>query len=237
MSRMKYIMSGGLAFSENKDMEKLRKYSLKGWHVREFKFMGYLLEKDESKDYIYNIDYRLLEENEKEEYFNVFTTSGWFHVASEGDVHLFRAKPGTRPIYTDNDTTIEKYENSSNLLNKLSLPLILLTIVAWIGSAISSAALHTMLEVIAIVLTIITVPAAFTLLAAYRNKWKVEGKRGLVTLTRLVPYLFILAGVIALLSIFGSNLTVKIITSALIGGVGLPLAIWLITSVYYKVKA
>ncbi|GAA0292131.1 hypothetical protein GGQ92_002621 [Gracilibacillus halotolerans] len=237
MSRMKYIMSGGLAFSENKDMEKLRKYSLKGWHVREFKFMGYLLEKDESKDYIYNIDYRLLEENEKEEYFNVFTTSGWFHVASEGDVHLFRAKPGTRPIYTDNDTTIEKYENSSNLLNKSSLPLILLTIVAWIGSALSTAALHTTLEVIAIVLTIIAVPAAFTLLAAYRNKWKVEGKRGLVTLTRLVPYLFILAGVIALLSIFGSNLTVKIITSALIGGVGLPLAIWLITSVYYKVKA
>lgn len=237
MSRMKYIMSGGLAFSENKDMEKLRKYSLKGWHVREFKFMGYLLEKDESKDYIYNIDYRLLEENEKEEYFNVFTTSGWFHVASEGDVHLFRAKPGTRPIYTDNDTTIEKYENSSNLLNKLSLPLILLTIVAWIGSALSTAALHTTLEVIAIVLTIIAVPAAFTLLAAYRNKWKVEGKRGLVTLTRLVPYLFILAGVIALLSIFGSNLTLKIITSALIGGVGLPLAIWLITSVYYKVKA
>lgn len=237
MSRMKYIMSGGLAFSENKDMEKLRKYSLKGWHVREFKFMGYLLEKDESKDYIYNIDYRLLEENEKEEYFNVFTTSGWFHVASEGDVHLFRAKPGTRPIYTDNDTTIEKYENSSNLLNKLSLPLILLTIVAWIGSALSTAALHTTLEVIAIVLTIIAVPAAFTHLAAYRNKWKVEGKRGLVTLTRLVPYLFILAGVIALLSIFGSNLTVKIITSALIGGVGLPLAIWLITSVYYKVKA
>lgn len=36
MKQTKYMMSGGLAFSEEKDMEKLRRYSLKGWHVRDF---------------------------------------------------------------------------------------------------------------------------------------------------------------------------------------------------------
>lgn len=60
MSHSKYVMSGGLAFSEEKDMEKLQRLSLKGWHVRDFKFMGYTLEKGISTDYIYSVDYRLL---------------------------------------------------------------------------------------------------------------------------------------------------------------------------------
>ena len=47
MRQTKYITSGGLAFSEDKDMEKLRRFSLKGWHVSGFKFMGYTLEKGE----------------------------------------------------------------------------------------------------------------------------------------------------------------------------------------------
>ena len=64
MRQTKYIMSGGLAFSEDKDMEKLRRYSLKGWHVSDFKLMGYTLEKGESSDYIYSVDYRSLKENE-----------------------------------------------------------------------------------------------------------------------------------------------------------------------------
>ncbi len=37
MRKTKYFMSGGLAFSEDKDMEKLHRYSLKGWHVNDFK--------------------------------------------------------------------------------------------------------------------------------------------------------------------------------------------------------
>ncbi len=53
-------------------MEKLRRLSLKGWHVCDFKFMGYILEKGESSDYIYCIDYRSLEDGEEEEYFDLF---------------------------------------------------------------------------------------------------------------------------------------------------------------------
>ena len=62
MKHTKYITSGGLAFSEDKDMEKLRRFSLKGWHVSDFKFMGYMLEKGELEDYIYSVDYRSLKE-------------------------------------------------------------------------------------------------------------------------------------------------------------------------------
>lgn len=68
MNQIKYITSGGLAFSENKDMEKLRRYSLKGRHVFDFSFMGYSLERGKKSDYIYSIDYRWLKEDEKKEY-------------------------------------------------------------------------------------------------------------------------------------------------------------------------
>src|SRR5699024_12355356 len=85
------ISSGGLAFTEQKDMEKLRRYSLKGWHVKKFKFMGYSLEKGESADYIYSIDYRSLKKDEDDDYYDFFTSAGWTHVTSESDIHLFRA--------------------------------------------------------------------------------------------------------------------------------------------------
>ena len=78
MNKTKYITSGGLAFSEGKEMEKLRRFSLKGWLVSGFKFMGYTLEKGERTDYI---DYRSLKEDEKEEYVEFFSSSGWTHVA------------------------------------------------------------------------------------------------------------------------------------------------------------
>ena len=132
MRQTKYITSGGLAFSEDKDMEKLRQYSLKGWHVSGFKFMGYTLEKGESSDYIYSVDYRSLKEDEEEEYFDFFLSSGWSHIASEGDIHLFRAHPGTKPIYTDRDTTVEKYKNSSDSMKKLAIPFILITVLVWV---------------------------------------------------------------------------------------------------------
>ena len=128
MRQTKYITSGGLAFSEDKDMEKLRRFSLKGWHVSGFKFMGYTLEKGESSDYIYSVDYRSLKENEEEEYFDFFSSSGWSHIASEADIHLFRAQPGTKPIYTDRDTTVEKYKNSSDSMKKLAIPFVLITV-------------------------------------------------------------------------------------------------------------
>ena len=58
MSRTKYMMSGGLAFSEQKDLEKLSKLSSEGWHVRKFSFLGYTLEQGEGADYIqYGLSY------------------------------------------------------------------------------------------------------------------------------------------------------------------------------------
>lgn len=234
MRQTKYITSGGLAFSEDKDMEKLRRFSLKGWHVSDFQFMGYTLEKGESSDYIYNVDYRSLKEDEKEEYFYFFSSSGWSHIASEGNIHLFRAYPGTKPIYSDRDTSIEKYENSNNYVKCLAIPLVLITVLVWIGAMISSGTLKSLLHVIAVILSVIAIPIAWTVIATYNNKWKAKGKEGLVNLLKTIPFFLFLIAIITLLFVDGSDSVVRLLASMVIGAIALPTAIWAIMSLYHK---
>ncbi|GIN58758.1 hypothetical protein J8TS2_30770 [Lederbergia ruris] len=234
MRQTKYIPSGGLAFSEDEDMEKLRRFSLKGWHVSGFKFMGYTLEKGESLDYIYSIDYRSLTEDEEEEYFAFFSSAGWSHIASEANIHLFRALPGTQPIYTDRDTTVEKYKNLSDSMNKLAIPFVFITALVWIGAMISSGILQSILLGVAVILSIIALPTAWTIITTYSNKWKVEGRKGLVNLVKTLPFLVLLIVVILLLFVRGIDSTIKLLTYMIAGAIALPTAIWVIMTLYHK---
>jgi len=236
MTKTKYITSGGLAFTEQKDMEKLRRYSLKGWHVKKFKFMGYSLEKGESADYIYSIDYRSLKKDEDDDYYDFFTSAGWTHVTSESDIHLFRAHPGTKPIYTDRDTTVSKYENSSRSMNKLAIPLIIMAALMWLGTVLTSGISHTVFLTIALILTVLAIPATWTVIAVYNNKWKVEEKRGRVNFTRIVPYLLLLIAILTLVLGGDKSLIISVLSSSIIGAVTFPTAIWLIMSLYHKVR-
>ncbi|MEI3606926.1 DUF2812 domain-containing protein [Pseudogracilibacillus sp. SE30717A] len=238
MSQTKYIMSGGLAFAENKDMEKLRRYSLQGWHASDFKFMGYTLEKGESTDYTYSIDYRLLKDDEEGEYFDFFSSAGWSHVVSEGNIHLFRAYPGTKPIYTDQDTTVEKYKNSSDSMKNLAIPFVLLTVLVWVGAMISSGIFESILFGVAVILSIIALPTAWTIITTYSNKWKAEGKKGLVNIVKIIPFL-VLFIVVILLLIIGSidkDPAISLLTYMVAGAIALPTAIWMIMSFYHKVR-
>ncbi|GGE68747.1 DUF2812 domain-containing protein [Priestia taiwanensis] len=232
MRQTKYITSGGLAFSEDKDMEKLHRFSLKGWHVSDFKFMGYTLEKGESSDYIYSVDYHLLKEGEEEEYFYFFSSSGWSHIASKGGIHLFRAHPGTKPIYSDRDTSVEKYESLYSFMKSLAIPIGLITVLTWIGAVISSGTLQSFLHVIAVIFSIIAVPTAWTTIAASSNKWKEKEKKGVVNLLKTIPFLLFSIAVITLLFVHDSP--IRLLASMVIGAIALPTAIWIILSLYHK---
>ncbi|MEK4385495.1 DUF2812 domain-containing protein [Solibacillus sp. FSL W7-1464] len=233
MSRTKYMMSGGLAFSEQKDMEKLRKYSSEGWHVRKFSFLGYTLEQGESADYIYSIDYRTLD-NDAEEYFELFKDAGWSLVDSAGDIHLFRAAPHTKPIYTDRDTTIEKYKSQKKPLNLAMLTLVPGTIISWMISLQTTGSIHTLFFSLALLLTVITIPLLWTALTSYGNQWKAENKTGLVLLTKLLPAA---AVVIAVYAIVESDLkTVQMLAAAVIGATVFVTFITLFMSLYHRFK-
>lgn len=235
MTKTKYIMSDGLAFSEDKDMEKLRKFSLKGWHVKGFKFMGYTLEKGESIDYIYSVDYRPLRADEEDEYFDLLSSAGWSHIASDADIHLFRATPGTNPIYSDRDTSVEKYTNLSKPMTRIAIPFILLTAIVWIIALFSGGNLKTVFLVGATVLSMFALPLAWTSLAAYSTKLKVKGNDGMAILLKTVPVIVFLIAVVILLFTFSADHAVRVLISAMIGGIALPTIIWGIMSLSHKI--
>ncbi len=106
--KYKYVMIGGVAFSEEADMEKLSNYAKQGWILEGIKGgFFYKLRKDEPQDIIYSLDYQ---SDANEEYLSIFEEAGWEHVVSSGNViHIFSAKAGTKPIYSDCESELSKY--------------------------------------------------------------------------------------------------------------------------------
>lgn len=235
MRDTKYMMSGGLAFSEDKDMETLRKYSLKGWHVRDFKFMGYTLEKGESADYIYSVDYQTLNKEEAEEYFDFFSASGWTHISSQGNTHLFRALPGTKPIHSDRETVAEKHNHLGSSMKWTSISLVLITMLMWVGALLTDGGIQLTIIVMAVIFSVVAIPIAWTVMTIYQNKWKAEGKMGLANLIRIVPILFILCVAVTILIVVDHN-PLLMLASMLLGAVTLPTIVWLIMSLYHKLR-
>jgi len=237
MGKTKYMMSGGLAFSEDKDMERLRACSLNGWHICDIKFMGYALERGESTDYIYSVDYQTVNEEESEEYFDLFSAAGWTHITSKGDIHLFRATPGTKPIHSDRATVAVKHDNLGKSLKWLAISMLFMTVLVWMGALISTGPLRTMLAIIATILCIVSIPLGWTVMTIYHNKWKAKGKKGLVHLVKTIPFLFILSvAVIISVVVDNSGRAFRIFASMAIGAIAFPAAIWIIMSLYHKVR-
>ena len=96
---------GGFAFSDKTDMKKLKKLAKKGWLLKGSKYLSYELEKGEPQDLDFAVDYR---DELDEDYLMTFEKSGWKLELSIENVHVFSAKEGTPPIYTDIDSEIEK---------------------------------------------------------------------------------------------------------------------------------
>ena len=174
MRQKKYMMSKGLAFSEEKDLRKLRKQSLKGWHVKSFKFMGYGLERGEKENVIYSIDFRPLEESEQEEYFELFTSAGWSHICSDNGFHLFKANTGTQPIYSEAETTIDKISRMEKPVFAITSMIVPIAIVLGILFSQSNGMIETISRWTFMGSVVIAGPAIMTSAAIAYQKWKVR---------------------------------------------------------------
>ncbi|AKG03413.1 hypothetical protein AAV35_000540 [Salimicrobium jeotgali] len=128
--KKKYVMSRGLAFGEEKDMAKLRSYAKEGWVLDRFAPFGFLLKKGEAQDLSFAVDYN---KNPDDEYFAYFDQAGWTHVCSEVDyIHVFSAAEGTKPIYSDRETTLGKYEVEKKRTGRVALPSLIATILLFV---------------------------------------------------------------------------------------------------------
>ncbi|MEG0772071.1 DUF2812 domain-containing protein [Clostridium sp.] len=116
----KYVMISGLAFSEENDMKKLNNYASKGWILEDIVGgLFYKLKKDKPQDIVYTLDYQT---EATEEYFSIFEEAGWKLVISiEKQMHIFSAQAGTKPIYSDYESEIDKYTSMKNRTGKGTL--------------------------------------------------------------------------------------------------------------------
>lgn len=177
MRKSKYIMSGGLAFFEESDMEKLRKKSMQGWHIKKFSFFGYRLERGAPTDFIYTIDYYLLKEEEQEEYFDLFQVAGWEHVCTEHNMHIFRAPKGTKPIYSDSNTKEEKYNRLLKSWRNGSIVLLSLFIIFLILTSNTMGMLRKIGSIGLTLSSVLLVPCIMTYIAIFRRRYKMKLKK------------------------------------------------------------
>ncbi|ADL50703.1 DUF2812 domain-containing protein [Clostridium cellulovorans] len=143
----KYLIINGLAFSEESDMEKLKNYASKGWILEEIKYgFFYKLKKDKPQDIIYTLDYQ---SEANEEYFTIFKEAGWSPVVSiQNYMHIFSAKAGTNPIYSDSASEIDKYESMRNLTKKGTIVSLVIAIALIALLAVSLIAIRPMFLII-----------------------------------------------------------------------------------------
>ncbi|GIN86179.1 hypothetical protein J6TS2_25650 [Heyndrickxia sporothermodurans] len=174
MEETKYIVSNGIAFLEKKDLKMLRKQAANGWIVKRYKKLGYELEKGKPEDVTFSIDIRKLKEEELDEYIELFESAGWTHICSQHDMHLFKALPGTKPIYTDKESKVEKLER----LQKSVGPAAAMTSCAMVGSyivhEITSGTLSDVFNVIFLISIVVAVPMIATFLATIYHSIKVK---------------------------------------------------------------
>ncbi len=135
--KSKYVMINGLAFSEESDMEKLKNYASQGWILEDI--VGgffYKLRKDKPQNIVYSLDYQLEADGE---YFTIFKEAGWKHVLSvDNQMHIFSAQAGTKPIYSDSKSEIDKYTCIRNQTRRGTIYSLIMAI-ALIGLLVVSA--------------------------------------------------------------------------------------------------
>ncbi|MCR1897908.1 DUF2812 domain-containing protein [Irregularibacter muris] len=118
---MKYKrrIGNGLAFQPEKDMELFRKMAKEGYHLCGFsKIFSYKFEKGEPKDYIFS--YTAIN-NPDDDYIAYFTDAGWEPVMCYPNFQIFRALPGTEPVYTDTETLVDFYREELGRYSKYSI--------------------------------------------------------------------------------------------------------------------
>lgn len=204
MFNTKYVISMGLAFAENEEMEMLSSYAKEGWILYKFGVLGYKLKKANPQKLQYSLDYR---NNPDDEYFSYFEEAGWHHVCSIGNtIHIFNASEGTKAIYTDSDTELEKYIGQYETTKKIAIPSSLCTILFLILTLLSkysyiSDIYRKVFGILLIPAAIVTVYSVLPCISYYFKMNKVAGNENKIS-GKNYKIIYGLAIIVTLLVIF-----------------------------------
>ena len=201
----KYVAIGGFAFTEESDMKKLSNYARKGWILDSI--VGgffYKLRKGTPQNIIYTLDYQ---DNVDEEYFSIFKEAGWdLAVSIGGKINIFSAPVGTKPIYSDMDTEMEKYKIMKEQTKRGTVYSLLIGVILVISMIVSVIAVKSIFLILLglFIIDIIVFIFNFMPYLAYNDRVKQVGKinngnKKLWKISMFAGALFIIAGVLNLI--------------------------------------
>lgn len=175
----KYVMIGGFAFSEDSDMKKLRDYAKKGWILEGISGLFYKLRKDKPQDIEYSLDYQ---DEATKEYFDLFLEAGWTLVVSTdcNRTHVFSAPVGTKPIYTESTSEMDKYSSVRNQMKRGSIYFAIALITLAVLSVVSAIFIKPIFIPVFLLFILSIFPFTFTFMPylAYGSRIKKIRKNG-----------------------------------------------------------
>lgn len=125
-------MGAGLAFEPEKDLATFAEMAAQGKHLAGVARLGHGWRFVEGvpEDVVFDLAY---ERAPEADYLDYFRAAGWTHVLTAGDVHIFKAAPGTQPVHTSAETRREEMLRERNRFLGFSLVAVLLFVGVGLG--------------------------------------------------------------------------------------------------------
>jgi hypothetical protein len=128
-------MGHGLAFEDDKDIVMIQEMASKGWAFEgvTLAWFRFVQAEPELADFAFDFNPIKAGCDGFGEYLEIFEAGGWQHVWSESWMHLFKAAPGTTPIYTDNTALRERYAQLERFMRKSTLWCAVIAALLWVA--------------------------------------------------------------------------------------------------------
>lgn len=164
-------MSSGLAFEPEKDLATFAEMAAQGKRLTGIAHLGHgwRFVEGAPEDVVFDLAYEL---DPDADYLECFRASGWSHVLTAGDAHIFKAAPGTAPVHTDAESRREELLRERNRFAGFSL-ITLLFFVA-VGLGVSQVDWNVWLEMALLLVALI--PVVYTVLPLV-GYWYRSGRR------------------------------------------------------------
>lgn len=99
----KYLLSKGVAFYPEKEMETLKQQAQEGWHFQKLNIFGFLVfEKSVTEEKKFSVDFYYGTKEEINEYLTIYSEAGWECISNFKEKYFyFKANPETPAIYSE----------------------------------------------------------------------------------------------------------------------------------------
>lgn len=160
-------MSAGLAFEPEKDLAMFAEMAGRGKHLAGNSRLGHgwAFVDGEPEDLVFDLAY---ERSPDADYLEYFRAAGWSHVLTMGDVHIFKAAPGTPPVHSGAETRREELTRERDRFMVYSL--VALVVFVGVGVGIAYLDWNGWVETGLLILAVIPVVYTVMPLAGYWHR-------------------------------------------------------------------